>query len=190
MYDMDGLKKYALALLLLGLALAAACGRTGTDPLTTAHFEERWLGMGHANETYRYAESLYRQGRYREALAAYNAVEKSAYSEELRSAARQRRYYLQEYIRAQEQGRTPAQPPYFSAPDKGKPAKAPAARRAIPPPYGSGSQAGSLQPLPPTPAYGTGSQAGTLQPLPPASQPAGNPKLLPPSPPIVEQPAN
>lgn len=62
MINMDGCKSTAVVLLLLWLALAAGCGRTGTDPLTTAYFEERWLGMGHANETYRYAESLYRQG--------------------------------------------------------------------------------------------------------------------------------
>ncbi len=190
MINMDGCKSTGVVLLLLGLALAAGCGRTGTDPLTTAYFEERWLGMGHANETYRYAESLYRQGRYREAMAAYNAVEKAAYSQELRRAARQRRYYLQEYIAAQEKGRTPAQPPYFSAPVKGKP-KPPAASRAKPgSPYGSGSRAGTLQPLPlPSSPYGSGSQAGTLQPLPPAPEPAGQTRLLPPSPPIVEQPA-
>lgn len=187
MNNMDGLMKRLIVIAIILIA-TVGCGKTGTDPLTSAHFEERWLGMGHANETYRYAEALQREGRYREALAAYNAAEKSAYTEELRRSARQRRFYLQEFIKANEQGRVPSAPPLASAPPSDKPkAKA----TALPAASGTGSQAGQLQPLTPatslSPATGSGSQAGQLQPLLPPYPPVTNPAMLPPSPPIVEK---
>lgn len=180
-----------ICLAVAAIALATGCGRTGADPYSTQYFEERWLGMGPSQETFRYADSLLKAGRYREAHAAYSAAEKSAYSMELRKAARQRRLYLEDFIRAKQAGRQAPPQPITSAPDHER--KPPPKVDLPPPPTGTGSQAGQLQPLAPvaTP-YGTGSQAGKLQPLLPPLPPPQQPKpyLLPPSPPIVERPVD
>ncbi len=49
------------------LAGAAGCHSPATTPFNTRALEETVFDVGYANDTYRYGEELYSQGRYREA---------------------------------------------------------------------------------------------------------------------------
>jgi hypothetical protein len=87
--------------------LAVGC----TEPLSSRSVEERYLGMGYAQQMYRYGDDLLKQGRYQEAYTAFDSAEKAAHTQSLRQAARERRMWLGEYIRARQEGREPpAQP--------------------------------------------------------------------------------
>lgn len=100
-----------MRLTLIILCLGLFCLGCGTTPMSTRAFEERYLGMGEANNLYTYANDMLYQGRYREALAALIAAEQAAYTDSLRSAVRARRFWLQEYIAANEVGELAPPPP-------------------------------------------------------------------------------
>jgi hypothetical protein len=105
--------KHRLPIVLCLLALAStlvACAE-GTEPLNTRAIEERYLGMGEAQLLFRAGQHQLREGRYREALAAFYSAEQKAYTDDLRQAARTRRLWLQEVVAAYEDGRTPPPPP-------------------------------------------------------------------------------
>jgi len=103
--------RLSIALCLLALALALCACAEGTEPINTRAVEERYLGMGEAHHLYRSGQHMLREGRYREALAAFYSAEQKAYTDDLRQAARTRRLWLQEVIAAYEDGRTPPPPP-------------------------------------------------------------------------------
>jgi hypothetical protein len=96
---------------LLVLALLLGGCAEGTEPMNTRAVEERFLGMGEANRLYRSGQHMLREGRYREALAAFYSAEQKAYTDDLRQAARTRRLWLQEVVAAYEEGRNPPPPP-------------------------------------------------------------------------------
>ncbi len=99
-------------LLFLGLSLFGCA--EGTDPAGTRGLEERYLGMGEAQQLYRYAQDLLADGRYTEAHAAFFAAERKAYTDDLRQAARVRRLWLEQAIAAHRDGQTPPPPPVVS----------------------------------------------------------------------------
>lgn len=100
----------AWSLLAVAVLALAACA-SGTEPASTRAVEERYLGMGESQRLYRQGQDMLRQGRYREAHAAFFAAENNAYTDDLRAAARVRRMWLEEVIQAYEDGRTPPPPP-------------------------------------------------------------------------------
>lgn len=105
-----------LYLVLMAAALAGCA--SGTEPASTRAIEERYLGMGEAQTLYRQGQDMMRVGRYREAHVAFLNAEHKAYTDELRTAARVRRLWLEETIQAYEEGRTPPPPPVVRlAPD-------------------------------------------------------------------------
>lgn len=101
----------SIALCLLALAMGLAGCAEGTEPMGTRAVEERFLGMGEGISLYRYGQHLLREGRYREALAAFYSAEQKAYTDDLRQAARTRRLWLQEVVTAYEDGQIPPPPP-------------------------------------------------------------------------------
>jgi hypothetical protein len=126
----------AWSLLVLTVLALAACA-SGTEPASTRAIEERYLGMGEAQLLYRQGQDMLREGRYREAHAAFFAAESNAYTDDLRAAARVRRMWLEEVIKAYEEGRTPPPPPVVrvSAPHlEGGPLKPIIAPEELPPP--------------------------------------------------------
>lgn len=133
--------------------LAAGCG---TEPASTRSIEERFLGMGYAQQMYRYGQDLLKQGRYQEAHAAFDSAEKAAHTQDLRQAARQRRMWLEEFIRARQEGREPPAEPILRG-EKGRVAPVP----VLPPPPS------------PTPPYSGSTDTAPVipiveKPLPPA----------------------
>lgn len=106
---MKPLRHHVLGLLAI-LLLLGGC-TSGTEPASTRAIEERYLGMGESQQLFRYAQDLLNDGRYREAYYAFHMAEKKAYTEDLRKAARVRRMWLQEVIKAYEEGATPPPPP-------------------------------------------------------------------------------
>ena len=106
---MKALRHHALGLLALVLFLGGCA--SGNEPASTRAIEERYLGMGEAQQLYRYGQDLLDDGRYREAYYAFHTAERKAYTEDLRKAARVRRMWLQEVIRSYEDGTTPPPPP-------------------------------------------------------------------------------
>lgn len=107
------MKPILAAIVLAALLLPAGCQH---EPLSTAGIEERYLGWGYARELFRQGEQLQNQGRYREALTAFTAAESSAYTEQVRTTARERRHWLESYIKAMEEGRTPPPRPEHRQP--------------------------------------------------------------------------
>lgn len=107
---------------LLGVAslCAASCG---TTPINTRAFEERVLDEGYANQMYNYGNTLYFQGRFPEAHAAYLSAEGSAYTRALRDASRTRRMYVEKVVAAAQVGRQAPPPPYYKPPPPSPPAE-------------------------------------------------------------------
>ena len=141
-----------LLLMALGL-LAAGCG---PEPASTRSIEERFLGMGYAQQMYRYGQDLLKQGRYQEARTAFDSAEKAAHTQDLRQAARQRRMWLEEFIRARQEGREPPAEPIFRG-EKGRVAPVPV---LPPPPSPTPPDSGATSSTPPIPIV--------EKPLPPA----------------------
>ena len=96
------------SVILLCAPLLLACG---TAPVSTAYVDETVWGLGNAPYMYRYGQDLAAQGRLREAHAAFTSAETTAYSAEMREAARIRRVYLEQVIAALEAGKQPPPPP-------------------------------------------------------------------------------
>jgi hypothetical protein len=146
-WDM-GLLPKKTCLLLLAVLISAVLGMLttgcGTEPASTRAIEERFMGMGYAQQMYRYAQDLLKQGRYQEAHAAFDSAEKSAHTQDLRQAARQRRMWLEEFIRARQEGREPPAEPIFRG-EKGRVAPVPV---LPPPPSPAPPGSGSSEPSP------------------------------------------
>lgn len=107
--DKQGMKaiiRVTTAVLLGVAALIAGCA-DGTTPMNTRSIEEKYLGMGEANRMYDYGELLLSEGRYQEAYTAFLGAEQNAYTSAVREAARKRRIWLGESIKAMEQGGQP-----------------------------------------------------------------------------------
>jgi hypothetical protein len=112
----------ARTLIALGmLAAALAAAGCGARPLTTEAVEERYLGAGYSNRMFDYGTYLYGRGRFAAAHAAYLAAEQSAYTAEMRSAARIRRVYLERLMEALAAGQEPPLPPFYAPPPPAEP---------------------------------------------------------------------
>ncbi|ADK84881.1 hypothetical protein Deba_1513 [Desulfarculus baarsii DSM 2075] len=107
---MKTMLRLSIASLFCLAALLAGCA-DGTTPITTRAIEERYLGMGEAVRMYEYGELLLADGRYKEAYTAFLSAEQNAYTSDLREAARKRRMWLGESIKAMEAGGQPLPPP-------------------------------------------------------------------------------
>lgn len=92
-------------------AVTGAGSSSGNVQANTRGIEELFLSEGEGPHTFRYAEDLLYQGRYREAAAAYYHCEMAAYTTALREAARTRRMWVQEMIVAYENGDEIQPPP-------------------------------------------------------------------------------
>ena len=77
----------------------------------TTGLEETVFNVGHANRMYAYAETLYQAGRYREAHTAFRSAEMTAYTKQVRQAARMRRIYIEQLMAALENGQNAPTPP-------------------------------------------------------------------------------
>lgn len=139
------------ALIWLALALALLCAGCGTEPLSSRAFEERTLAMGDAQEMFKYGTDMLRAGRYREALTAFTSAEQRAYTDELRSASRIRRIWLEQVVAALEAGRTPPLPPVVIRDPSLPPYSA-----DLPAPAPEPTSEEDLPPLPPPPASSRG----------------------------------
>lgn len=93
------------------MACALAPLACGTTPASTAYVDETLWGLGNAPYMYRYGQDLAARGRLREAHAAFTSAETTAYSTEMREAARIRRMYLERVIAALEAEKKPPPPP-------------------------------------------------------------------------------
>ena len=100
-----------IAACVIFLACALAPLACGTAPISTTYVDETVWGLGNAPYMYRYGQDLAAQGRLREAQAAFTSAETTAYSAELREAARIRRMYLERVIAALQAGKQPPPPP-------------------------------------------------------------------------------
>ena len=103
--------KPSLVLLAIALVLLTGCQTEGTVLTNTTGIEETVFNVGHANRMYSYAETLYEAGRYREAHTAFRSAEMTAYSKQVREAARMRRIYIEQLMLALEEGQAPPKPP-------------------------------------------------------------------------------
>jgi len=109
---------FLLALCALALLASAACGVT---PLNTRAIEERVLDDSYANRMYNYGNTLYAQGRFPEAHAAYLSAENTAYTRALRDASQVRRIYVEKVIASAKQGKPVPPPPYYKPPPPAPP---------------------------------------------------------------------
>jgi hypothetical protein len=113
-----------------GMAVGLGTGlgsSSGTVQANSRYFEEIFMSEGEGPSLYRYGEDLLYQGRYYEALTAYYNCELAAYSDSVREAARARRMWLQEVVRAYENGVAPPPPPVVQPADNGAPRVTPKA---------------------------------------------------------------
>ena len=151
--------RWSVLVVMMVVAAAVICG-CGTTPINTAGIEELYIGNARSRQLMDYGEQLLAAGRYREAYTAFLAAEQAAVTEPVRKAARQRRLWLEQAIKALERGQNPPPPP---APPKPGIFYAP-----TPPPSLSG-------PLPP-PAQSPGAeQPSSPQPLVPELSPSKHP---------------
>lgn len=134
------LTRLCAGLLALGLAMGvAACG---TRPASTRAVEEKFLGMGQSRKMYEYGEQLLERGKYREAHAAFLEAEQSAYTDDVRNLARERRMWLERAIASLESGEAP---PAFTSATLGPMLR----RQAAPPQPGGVMQTESATAAPP-----------------------------------------
>jgi hypothetical protein len=104
------MKRTSCSILILAMALLLA-GLVGCGPNSAGlrAISERFLDEGHANRMIRYGDNLYKQGKIREAYAAFLQAENLSYTSALRTQSRARRMYVEEQIRGLEMGNN--QPP-------------------------------------------------------------------------------
>ena len=111
MKSYPAMRKTSLIFLAISLILMAGCQTEGTVLTNTTGIEETVFNVGHANRMYTYAETLYEAGRYREAHTAFRSAEMTAYTKQVRQAARMRRMYIEQLMLALEQGQGAPKPP-------------------------------------------------------------------------------
>ena len=99
----------SIALILAAMAACSMAG-CGTTPISTRAIEEKYLDDGYANRMYEYGEELLKQGRYTQAYTAFLDAEQTAYTNQLRQAARKRRMWLGDSIAKMEKDGKPLPP--------------------------------------------------------------------------------
>ncbi|MCB2186196.1 MAG: hypothetical protein KQJ78_07250 [Deltaproteobacteria bacterium] len=169
---------YVLKLMGLAVLLTLWGCADGTELMNTRAVEENWLNMGEERRTYDYAQDLLAQGRYQEAHAAFLSVESMAYTSYLRSAARQRRLWLERAIAAQERGLEP--PPFTGDTITDTPNAPGPAAYPLPPGPEAGGDTSRAEPVrlaapPPAPAPAAASVA-----TPPPAAPTSGYRPMPP----------
>lgn len=139
------MRQASVAICVMTLAMAALVVVTagcGTTPLNTRAIEEKYLDEGYANRMYEYGEELLKQGRYQQAYTAFLDAEQTAYTNDLRQAARKRRIWLDDSMTHMEKGGHPLPPKA----DLGETVEVP--EPSLPPKWQAGGAAPQQQILP------------------------------------------
>ncbi len=114
------------------LAVLVICVACGPGPTSLRVMEERLFDEGVAPRMISYGDKLYYEGRLAGAHSAYLQAENQAYTDVMRKKARDRRIYVEQLIKAYQEGRPAPLPkqPKTAAKDDKKPVKA----ETVPPP--------------------------------------------------------